>query len=275
MLELSCFPNGYGRFGPLAAMAHLPSVGIRLLELPIKNAGVPSFFKETPLLTEASTFDDVDRILDQVHSSGMGLSSCNISSGNPLDPAVVERTCQKLKLARHAGVSRVVGGGGEVSSPNDWPQLVRHLQLIGNAAADYGIVYCCETHPGAFQNASSMLESLQRIDHPHIRVNFDTGNIFYYNELPDLLQQLGDVLPWVSHVHLKDTNGQFKCWHFPALGEGGAVDFAAIRERLIAASYSGPVSLELEGIEGEPELLLTEYEARMARSVEHLRSLGW
>ncbi len=275
-LRLSCLPNSYGRFGPLAALEHLPRVGVHALELPIKNAGVPSFFKETPLLTDASSPDEVQRVRQQVEEAGLELSSCNISSGNPLDRMVLTRTLSKLELVRQLGVRLVVAGGGEVTGSSDWPQLIANLRQLGDFAAERSIIYCCETHPGTCENSGRMLELLDAVDHPHVRINFDTGNIFYYNEQPDLLQELRAVMPFVRHVHLKDTNGRYKNWHFPALGDGGAVDFAAVRQQLLAGGYLGPCSLEIEGIEGEPEPTLPQYEQRIAKSVQYLRDrCGW
>ncbi|MCA9081371.1 MAG: sugar phosphate isomerase/epimerase [Planctomycetaceae bacterium] len=270
-LELSCFPNSYGPFGPLAALRHLPTLGVTHLELPIKNAGVPSFFKETPLLTDASTPEEVDAVRDLIAESGMQLSSCNISSGNPLEEVPFERTLRKLDLVQQLGVSLIVSGGGEAPAPDDYARLIDQLKQLGDAAAERGIVYCCETHPGTCQNAESMLQLMESVAHPHIRINFDTGNILYYNSGLDVLEELRLVLPYVRHVHLKDTNGGYKQWHFPALGVGGAIDFVAVKNILQEASYTGPCSLELEGIEGEPELTREQYEERMRQSIEFLR----
>jgi inosose dehydratase len=79
----------------------------------------------------------------------------------------------------------------------------------------------------------------------------------------------------VRHVHLKDTNGRFRDWHFPALGTGGAVDFARIKQVLDEVEYAGPYSLEIEGIEGEPELTLLDYQNRITESIAHLKRCGF
>lgn len=274
-MQIACFTNSYGRFGPQAAIRLLGKAGIGWLELPIKNAGQPSYFKETPLLTNASSEADISAARERIDAAGLAVCTCNITSGNPLEPDVVEKTLKKLEIASRFDVSRVVAGGGEVVSQEQWPQLVGHLRRIGDAAGERGITYCCETHPGVCQNADRMLEMLERVDHPRIRINFDPGNIYFYNERPDLLMELRRVLPHVAHVHLKDTNGMFQEWHFPALGTGGAVDFTALRELLEQHGFTGPCSLEIEGIQGEPELSLDEYQQRVIDSVNHLQRCGW
>ena len=274
-MQIACFPNTYGRFGVNAAIDLLPETGVRWLELPIKNAGQPSFFKEQPVATDASTPQLVSALKERIREAGLRVSSCNITSGNPLDPAVFDRTLNKLSVASQFGVSLVVAGGGEVATDDEWSVLVSHMRQIGDRCADLGITYCCETHPGTCQNSDRMLEFLKRVDHPHIQINFDTGNIFYYNQSPDLFAQMQAVASHIKHVHLKDTTGKFEDWHFPALGAAGQVDFTALREFLESINYDGPCSLELEGIQGEPELTLDQTHQRVVDSVAHLKKCGW
>lgn len=275
-MRIACFPNTYGRFGPDAAIDRLASAGIHWLELPVKNHGVPSFFKETPVATDAITGDELLALKERITNAGLTVCTCNISSGNPLDDAVTERTLTKLAIAKEFGVDRVVAGGGEIAAESDWPKLVENMRRIGDQAQAYGMIYCCETHPGTCENTASMLEFIERVDHPAVRINFDTGNIFYYNEGPiDLIAEMKKVSDFIEHIHLKDTNGQYKAWYFPELGAGGAVDFQAVRTYLDEISYTGTCSLELEGIEGEPELTLDQTHQRVLDSIHHLQQTGW
>ena len=116
---------------------------------------------------------------------------------------------------------------------------------------------------------------LQDVDHPHILLNFDTGNIAYYNQGVDPVSELEKVAGFVRNVHLKDNRGQFEDWYFPALGEGGAVDFKRIRETLDAVGYNGAYTIEIEGIKGEPEPGLEGRQARIKKSVDHLKACGY
>lgn len=274
-MKIACFTNSYGRFGVEAALRLLPQTGVRWLELPIKNFGVPSFLKETPLLTDGSTEAEIAAARRLVDESGLRVGTCNISSGNPLQDDAFERTLRKLDIAARFGPTHVVAGGGEISEAGEWPRLTEHLRRIGDAAAERGIIYCCETHPGTCRNADAMLELLERVDHPCIRINFDTGNIGFYNRDVDVLEQLRRVLDGVEHVHLKDSRGLFEDWYFPALGQGGAVDFKAVCELLESRGFDGPCSLEIEGIAGEAEPTLEEYQRRIVDSVAHLRGCGF
>ncbi len=120
-----------------------------------------------------------------------------------------------------------------------------------------------------------MLSTMERLDHPCIRLNFDTGNILYYNAGADVVGELRQVVSFVRHVHLKDHSGGVGEWYFPALGAGGAVDFAKVHNVLMDAVFDGPCSLEIEGIAGEPPLSLAQTHQRIVNSIAHLRTCGY
>ncbi|MBN2445168.1 MAG: sugar phosphate isomerase/epimerase, partial [Phycisphaerae bacterium] len=84
--------------------------------------------------------------------------------------------------------------------------------------------------------------------------------------------ELRKVLKCVGAVHLKDTNGGYHTWNFPALGRG-VVDFRRTFELLDSVDFTGPFTMEIEGIEGEKksERLICD---RIAESLGYLRGLG-
>lgn len=272
---IACFANSYGRFGLRGALEHLPTVGVDYVELPVRTSGVATQFGDEPLLTDCSNqaaLEHVDRLL---HSHGVRVASCNITSGNPLDPSVVAITKRKLDVASHFGVAHVVANAGAASTPAEFESLYGNLADIADYAAARGITYCCETHPGLCGDARSMLTTMAAVNHPHLRLNFDTANILYYNEHVDGEISLARVCAFVRHVHLKDFGGQFGCWDFPALGSGGAVNFVRVLEILRVQGFRGPYSIEIEGTAGEPEPTLDQYQQRVADSVRYLRMLGY
>ena len=119
---------------------------------------------------------------------------------------------------------------------------------------------------------------MEEIDHPQVRLNFDTGNIGYYNQGFDPADELEKVKHLVHNVHVKDSRGGFEDWYFPAVGDGGSVDFTRIRQILDGVGFAGPYTIEIEGIDGEPEPGLEARHERIARSVAAppaLRLLRW
>jgi inosose dehydratase len=120
-----------------------------------------------------------------------------------------------------------------------------------------------------------MLALMEEVNHPAVRLNFDTGNIAYYNPGFDPCDELEKVKHLVRNVHLKDNRGRFEDWYFPALGDGGAVDFTRVRQILDGVGFQGPYTIEIEGIGGEPEPGLEARQERIARSARHLRQCGY
>lgn len=272
---IACFPNSYGRFGVEAAVPLMQDIGLRHIELPIKNAGIPSFFGEVPVLTDASGPDDLDRVRSLLAEHDMAISCCNITAGNPLDPKGCRRDLPQARSRRRP--RRLPGGRrcrrGRIRCGPRHAVSSSPAGLV-TTPGERGITYCFETHPGICQNADGMLETMRALDHPHLRINFDTGNILYYNDGADVLASLESVIDYVRHVHLKDSPGGYRDWTFTTLGTG-IVDFRRLREILDKAGFTGPYSLEIEGIEGEEPLTLEQHHQRVADSVTYLRSLGY
>lgn len=146
------------------------------------------------------------------------------------------------------------------------------LRRAAEQIAPRGLTLLVETHPELATNAVVALETIQAVNHPNVRLNFDTANIHFYNQGLSEVDELRKVASVVAAVHLKDTDGGYRHWHFPALGRG-VVDFRGIFGVLDAAGFAGPLTLEIEGIEGEQktERLVCD---RIAESVGYLRGLG-
>jgi inosose dehydratase len=134
------------------------------------------------------------------------------------------------------------------------------------------VTLALETHPDLITNAEVALETMRGVNHPNVRVNFDTANISYHNQGVDGVAELTKLLDHVGAVHLKETNGGYRTWFFPAFSER-IVNFQETFRRLNARGFHGPFTLEIEGVEGE-NLTLEQTQARVAKSVGRLRRLG-
>jgi len=150
------------------------------------------------------------------------------------------------------------------------------LYECGEVAKQYGVTICMETHPDLITNMEVALQTMKGVDHPNVRVNFDTANIYYYNEGIDGVEELKKILDYVEAVHLKETNGAPKTWYFPTFGdEKGIVKWTETFGLLNGRGFHGPFTMEIEGCEGDAEKMEEDdYVKRVADSVEHLRGLG-
>ena len=247
---VACRVASYGEYHE-SAWSHLPQIGIHHVEIP------------APAADELAA---TQRKL-QLHELTASSVQCrfDVNADDAVDVMTSQLDICKQLSSKFAFASVKVGDG-------DRDSAFATLRRIGDAAAARDVVVVMETHPDLVTNAAVATASMQAIDHPHIRVNFDTANVSYYTEGATAVGELQSMLPWVGAVHLKDYGGGFKQWSFPTLGKG-IVDFPKVVETLQAVGYDGPYTMELEGTKG-----LTFDEAGrlayVADSAAYLRSIG-
>ena len=250
MSVLACNLASYGVYRE-RAYAHLSEIGIRYVEIPCPDP------------------DKVEEVRDQLDAFGLSASSVIIPCQMDADDVVL-RFAHYLNAARALGVGIVFTSAR--TSELDREYVYGRLQNIGDEAAERGIVVALETHPDLVTNGRVGRETMEGVAHPNVRINFDTANVYYYNEGVSAEGELDEIAKYVASVHLKDTDGGYESWHFPALGEG-TVDFRACMDRLEMAGFSGPLTLELEGIKGE-DFSESLAKTRVEASLAYLREIG-
>lgn len=122
----------------------------------------------------------------------------------------------------------------------------RHVVEVADYAAQFGITISLETHTGLAGTGPKALQVMQRLEHPNIRIVYDTANLIYYEGIrPET--DLPVIANYVSNLHLKDTKGGLHEPNMTAIGEGN-IDFAVIFKTLKDAGFTGPINIE--GVEG-------------------------
>lgn len=249
-LPLACRFASYGKFEN-AAWTHLPALGIRNV-----------FLNVPPADQVAATMARLDR---------HGLMPLVMrGSANLADVSCVDELATQLATCRRMGVGYMFLSPKHGEAPREvaWERL----RKVGAAAAAEDVVVALETHPDLGTNGDVHLETMRAIDHPNIRVNFDTGNITYYNHDADAVEELKKIIDYVATVELKDHNGGYETWVFPPLGKG-IVDLRGVLRVLADHRYAGPVTLEFEGTKGI-ELNEAQTKAAIEESVAYVRSIG-
>ncbi len=274
---ISVFTNAYGPLGVVAAVENVRAAGIDHLELALRGHDFGGLvIPESAVITEKATDDESAAFVRLLGDHGVKISGCNVGGADIRAVEGVELTERRMSFAkRWFDVAVVVSGAGHPTTPDEHAIVVRNLQRLGEHAASLGITMALETHKGLTQNASAMLTLMEEVSHRNVRLNFDTGNIAYYNAGMNPADELERVAHLVANVHVKDNRGGFEDWFFPAPGEGGSVDFVRIREILDRHHYAGAFTIEIEGIGGEPEPGLEARQERVRRGVEHLRACGY
>ena len=247
---IACNLGSYRQFGA-AAYAHLAEIGLTNVEISVPSP------------------ESVHEVRSNLKTHGLTATSllgrCDVQA-----ETVVSDFQSALEIADNMGVKVIFVSVH--AGDTDRNAVYDRLRAIGENAEPAGIKVCLETHPDMAHNGDIALETMQAVDHPNICVNFDTGNVYYYNHNVTAVAEVRKVLGHVGAVHLKDTNGGYRTWHFPTLGEG-VVDFKAVFQTLNDTGFYGPFTMELEGVEGE-DLDEAGVKARVADSLQHLKNIG-
>lgn len=247
---LACRVSCYGKFQD-AAWAHLPSIGVKYVFL---NVPAP---------------DQVEAMKKRLAEHGLTAvvlrGEADLSQPSGLDTLAVQlKTCEEM------GVKYMF------LSPKrnraDKEVIYERLRQAGDIARKHGVTIALETHPDLGTNGDVHLETVKRIDHPNVRVNFDTGNIHFYNKDRDAPSELRKIIDYVATVELKDHDGKYMSWNFPALGQG-VVNIPEVLRILKEHGYRGPLTMEIEGIRGV-QWDEAQTKRNIADSAAHVRSLG-
>lgn len=247
---LACRLASYGKFQE-SAWDHLPSIGVKYVFL---NVPVP---------------DQVEAVKSRL--SDHGLTPVVFRGDTDLSkPSCVTELAGQLETCERMGVKYMFLSPKRHEAAKE--VIYDRLRQAGEIAKNHGVTIALETHPDLGTNGDVHLETMRAVNHPNVQVNFDTANITYYNNDTDAVSELKKIMEYVATVELKDHNGEYQTWNFPALGQG-VVDIPEVLQILKDHGYAGPVTIEIEGIKGV-EWDEAQTKKNIAESVTYLRSLG-
>jgi inosose dehydratase len=263
--------------GVWVAVERIREAGVDHLELALRGHDFGGLvIPESVVITEKADDALAEAFCKHLERHSVRVSGCNVGGADLRTVEGLLLTERRIQFAaRWFRPSVCVSGAGQPANPSERSTIIEHLRRLGDISAPLGITLALETHKGPTQNAQAMLKLMEEVEHSHIRLNFDTGNIAYYNHGFDPCDELEKVKHFVKNVHLKDNRGGYEDWYFPPLGDGGSVDFARVRRILDGAGFAGPYTIEIEGIGGESEPGLEGRQGRIKRSVAHLRACGY
>lgn len=277
MARLSCYTNCFGPAGVRRAVERARECGLDRLELAMKPHDLGGLVVPADaIVNEDSDDQTVQDFIDHLHKYNIEIGGCNVGGFDLRTDEGFHATARRIEFAaRRFKPSVVVSGAGRPTDLNERARVVANLKRLGDLAAELGLTIALETHQGPTENARAMLDLTAEIDRENVGINFDTGNIYYYNQNVDLYYELEQIKGSVRNLHLKDCRGGYQDWYFPALGEGGAVDFSRILSIMNSVGYAGIYTIEIEGILGETEPGDVERERRVLESVKHLHACGY
>ncbi len=141
--------------------------------------------------------------------------------------AHIGRGLDLRSLGDHAYHTKVLNASLQICSELNMKVLVLHYEVksqnqvaeqqfleahrkAAQLAAELGVVICVENIE--VELVEPVVELAKAIDHPHLRLNLDTGHAFlaasYYQF--DFLKAVDIMAPYLGHVHLNDNTGTFE-----------------------------------------------------------------
>jgi SSS family transporter len=242
--------SNYGKFED-AAWEHVPSVGVHYLFMSVPSAGEVEGIKK-----RLAEHDLVALVLR---------GDTDLGRESSVDELAAQlKTCEKMGVRYMFLSPKHTGVGKEVAYDR--------LRQAGDIAKKHGVTIVLETHPDLGTNGDVHVETMRRINHPNVRINFDTGNITFYNTGLDAATELKKCIEYVATMEVKDHDGKLQSWNFPVLGTG-VVDFPAVLKILEEYRFKGPITMEVEGFQGVV-LDQAQTEKYIGDSAAYVQSLG-
>jgi sugar phosphate isomerase/epimerase len=210
-----------------------------------------------------------------VESLGLRISSVNptfldinIASPNPgIRDEAVRQLRETIQLAHEIGAGIVVAPAGRkhmLLAPDQsylWGLVREALEDLLVDCERLGVTFGLENAYNVIPSAPLLVQMCRELSHPKLRLVYDVANATMVESPLDGLEM---VAPFLGLLHFSDTDE--KVWGHGRIGTG-AVDFAAVTEKVRMLGYDGPTIMEI--VDGK----MPEESNRI--SLERLRGLGW
>ena len=154
----------------------------------------------------------------------------------------VDRFHRRLEFARNIGARCVNSIAGPIGKLEEFR---RNIVAIAERARDLGVMLALENHGDLLDRQQQVLDFIREVNHPAVRVNYDTGNAWYYSRgAINPVEELALLAPVVAHVHVKTPKIVDGLLRWVALGDG-ELDLPGLARVLKERMPGVPVSYEL------------------------------
>jgi inosose dehydratase len=245
-------PFGFSLYGmkglPLAdGITACAAIGYDGIELAL----MPGYPAEPKLLPAA----DRKGLRTRLSDSGLALHGLMENLAEPAADALHKTNLDRLKAAAELGhalspaapppIETILGG-----KPADWDKvkdrMAERLAAWADAAKAAKTVIAIKPHVGnALHSVDGATWLLKQVNSPWVRLAFDYSHLVLRGV--KLADAVAALVPLAAFVHVKDAKGTPEKFEFLLPGTAGT-DYAEYARRLAAASYRGPVVVEVSGM---------------------------
>lgn len=256
--------NSYHTYGLEDSLKGIAAAGFRFVEL----SAVRGWTEHVPLDADAKTLGKIQRMLHQLDLVPVSLSGhSDLTTKDGLQDGL-----RALDLCERLGIDIMnTAIGGHYSEQEDEAGFMANINQLASYAADRDITIAIEIHGDITGTGQKAVPVIQKINCSNVRINYDTANCEFWGGA-EAEDDLPYAMPYLAHVHLKDTVGGYRNWNFPAIGKGH-VNFKKLLRMFKRGGYTGPFTVEIE-FQGEPWPSLADVNKAMKQSYKHLADLG-
>jgi D-psicose/D-tagatose/L-ribulose 3-epimerase len=199
-----------------------------------------------------------------------GTQGLNLFGPAPVQNAMLEHLDAVCRIGAGLGATRLVFGSPKnrdrtgLNDAEAEDAAVPFFRRLGDLAAAHGVLICLEPNPSRY-GANFMINStetaavVERVAHPAIRMQLDTGALTLNGEEPEAV--LERCAPLIGHVHASEPD-------LVPLGNG-TTDHAKVAAVLRRRLPHQVVSIEMVATQDEPHL--ASLERAVAIAVHHYR----
>lgn len=175
---------------------------------------------------------------------------------NLMDKERIEDFIMNIRLAAFFGCDYIISSIGEAHLKDKKEvtdeEVAEEIKNLIPYLEEYNLILCLENH-GKHATGKQLKKIIDRIDSSRVMINYDTANAIFYGNV-NLAEDIDSCIDKIAHMHLKDKDGEYDEWNFPAIGKG-KLDLEMVFEKLEAAGNHCPLSIEIEFTKAGPENL--------------------
>lgn len=149
---------------------------------------------------------------------------------------------KKMEFAGRIGARYINTNSGPLER---FDIFLKNMDRVIEQAEKWNVIVCLESHGDIIGTARESAAHIARFQHPLVRMNYDTGNTYFYEkgevDIADDLAYSRDVL---AYMHIKDVKIRGNRVDYTAIGEGD-LNFNLIFRRLLEMGRTIPASLEI------------------------------
>lgn len=200
-----------------------------------------------------------------IQSLLFGTTGLNVFGDATSQEAMLDHLRAICRIGGGLGATRLVFGSPKnrdrsgLSDADALATAVSFFRRVGDAAAEAGVLVCLEPNPPRYganfmTTSQETADVVAAVDHPAIRMQFDTGALTINGEAPSTVLDACSNL--IGHIHASEPD-------LVPLGDGGT-DHRLVHEALQTRLAAHVVAIETVATKDEPHLQSIERALRHA-----------